>query len=46
MSNVSRAFPPVSAYEELALAEQFADEYARYRANVRRWLPRITPWRG
>lgn len=36
----------VVAYEEPALGEQFADEYKRYRANVRRWLPRITPWRG
>jgi protein-S-isoprenylcysteine O-methyltransferase Ste14 len=36
----------VVAYEEPALSEQFADEYKRYRANVRRWLPRITPWRG
>ena len=36
----------VVAYEEPALGEQFADEYDRYRANVRRWLPRITPWRG
>ena len=35
----------VLAYEEPALGEQFADEYKRYRANVRRWLPRITPWR-
>jgi protein-S-isoprenylcysteine O-methyltransferase Ste14 len=36
----------VIAYEEPVLGEQFADDYARYRANVRRWLPRITPWRG
>jgi protein-S-isoprenylcysteine O-methyltransferase Ste14 len=36
----------VLAHEEPALGEQFADEYKRYRANVRRWLPRITPWRG
>jgi protein-S-isoprenylcysteine O-methyltransferase Ste14 len=36
----------VLAYEEPALGEQFADEYKRYRGNVRRWLPRITPWRG
>ena len=36
----------VLAYEEPALGEQFGDEYKRYRANVRRWLPRITPWRG
>src|SRR5215813_3052348 len=35
----------VVGYEEPALGEQFADEYKRYRANVRRWLPRITPWR-
>jgi protein-S-isoprenylcysteine O-methyltransferase Ste14 len=36
----------VVAYEEPALGEQFADEYQRYRTNVRRWVPRITPWRG
>ena len=36
----------VVAYEEPVLGDQFADEYKRYRANVRRWLPRITPWRG
>ena len=36
----------VVAYEEPALDEQFGDEYKRYQANVRRWLPRITPWRG
>jgi protein-S-isoprenylcysteine O-methyltransferase Ste14 len=36
----------VVAYEEPVLVEQFGDEYKRYRANVRRWLPRITPWRG
>ena len=36
----------VLAYEEPALGEQFADEYKRYRANVRRWIPRIRPWRG
>ena len=36
----------VVAYEEPALAAQFADDYKRYRASVRRWLPRITPWRG
>jgi len=28
------------------LGERFANEYKSYRANVRRWLPRITPWRG
>jgi protein-S-isoprenylcysteine O-methyltransferase Ste14 len=36
----------VLAYEEPALDGQFADEYKRYRANVRRWVPRIKPWRG
>ncbi len=36
----------VLAYEEPVLSEQFGDEYARYRAHVRRWWPRITPWRG
>jgi protein-S-isoprenylcysteine O-methyltransferase Ste14 len=36
----------VVAYEEPVLAEQFSDEYERYRANVGRWLPRITPWHG
>ena len=36
----------VVAYEEPVLGEQFGDEYKRYRANVRRWLPRISPWRG
>jgi protein-S-isoprenylcysteine O-methyltransferase Ste14 len=36
----------VLAYEEPTLEGQFADEYERYRANVRRWVPRIKPWRG
>jgi protein-S-isoprenylcysteine O-methyltransferase Ste14 len=36
----------VLAYEEPALDTQFGDEYERYRANVRRWVPRIKPWRG
>ena len=36
----------VLVYEEPALDRQFADEYTRYRANVRRWVPRIKPWRG
>lgn len=35
----------VVAYEEPTLGEQFADEYQHYRANVSRWLPRVTPWR-
>jgi hypothetical protein len=36
----------VLGYEEPALGEQFPEQYKRYRANVRRWIPRTTPWRG
>jgi len=36
----------VLGYEEPALGEQFPEEYKRYRAKVRRWIPRTTPWRG
>ena len=36
----------VLVYEEPVLGEQFPEEYKRYRANVRRWIPRTTPWRG
>jgi len=35
----------VVAYEEPTLSGQFGDEYARYRENVGRWVPRLTPWR-
>jgi protein-S-isoprenylcysteine O-methyltransferase Ste14 len=35
----------VVLYEEPTLARTFGDEYAEYRANVHRWLPRVTPWR-
>jgi protein-S-isoprenylcysteine O-methyltransferase Ste14 len=31
--------------EEPALAARFGDEYLKYKRNVPRWLPRITPWR-
>ena len=34
----------VMAYEEPAMEGQFGDDYASYRANVRRWWPRLTPW--
>jgi protein-S-isoprenylcysteine O-methyltransferase Ste14 len=36
----------VMSYEEPTLQRTFGDQYARYRANVRRWIPRLTPWRG
>ena len=35
----------VLAYEEPALRHQFGDSYQRYRASVRRWWPRLRPWR-
>ena len=35
----------VLTYEEPALAATFKAPYERYRANVPRWLPRLTPWR-
>jgi protein-S-isoprenylcysteine O-methyltransferase Ste14 len=36
----------VRAYEEPTLHRQFPGDYPAYRANVRRWLPRSTPWDG
>ena len=36
----------VIAYEELTLQETFGAEYEVYCANVPRWIPRLTPWRG
>ncbi len=36
----------VLGYEEPTLAGTYGEQYDRYRANVRRWLPRLTPWRG
>ena len=35
----------VLTYEEPTLAATFNAAYERYRANVPRWLPRLTPWR-
>ena len=32
--------------EEPWLSSQFGNEWARYRANVGRWLPRLKPWSG
>jgi protein-S-isoprenylcysteine O-methyltransferase Ste14 len=34
----------VIAYEEPALGRQHPGDYPRYKRNVRRWLPRLTPW--
>jgi protein-S-isoprenylcysteine O-methyltransferase Ste14 len=35
----------VLAYEEPTLRQQFGESYDRYRAHVRRWIPRLVPWR-
>src|SRR5215475_12123735 len=35
----------VLAYEEPTLRAKFGDEYKEFCANVRRWLPRVKPWR-
>lgn len=32
--------------EEPGLERRFGESYRIYRANVPRWLPRATPWRG
>jgi len=34
----------VIAYEEPALRAKFGDDYLEYCRNVRRWIPRLTPW--
>jgi protein-S-isoprenylcysteine O-methyltransferase Ste14 len=36
----------VVSYEEPTLRTQFPADYATYSANVPRWLPRPTAWRG
>ena len=35
----------VLAYEEPVLAQQFGVQYEDFRANVPRWIPRLSPWR-
>ncbi len=38
-------FHLVAVYlEEPGLEKRFGDSYREYRRNVRRWVPRITPW--
>jgi protein-S-isoprenylcysteine O-methyltransferase Ste14 len=34
----------VIVYEEPALRSKFGDDYIGYCRNVRRWIPRLTPW--
>lgn len=36
----------VVAYEEPTLRRSFGDEYEVFCANVPRWIPRLTAWRG
>lgn len=36
----------VVAYEEPTLRRSFGSEYEVYCAGVRRWVPRLRPWRG
>jgi protein-S-isoprenylcysteine O-methyltransferase Ste14 len=35
----------VLTYEEPVLAEKFGAQYEDFRANVPRWIPRLSPWR-
>jgi protein-S-isoprenylcysteine O-methyltransferase Ste14 len=34
----------VCFYEEPALTRRYGDEYLRFKQNVPRWLPRLSPW--
>lgn len=34
----------VYLYEEPSLARRHPEDYPRYKRNVPRWLPRLTPW--
>ena len=36
----------VLTYEEPVLAQQFGVQYEDFRANVPRWIPRLSPWRA
>ena len=36
----------VLAYEEPTLRARFGDDYTAFCAHVRRWWPRVKPWRG
>lgn len=34
----------ILGYEEPTLSQAYGEQYDRYRDNVRRWIPRLTPW--
>src|SRR5437764_1603862 len=36
----------VLTYEEPTLRKRYGNEYARFCANVPRWIPRVRPWSG
>jgi protein-S-isoprenylcysteine O-methyltransferase Ste14 len=36
----------VCFYEEPTLTRRYGDGYLRFKQNVPRWLPRLTPWTG
>lgn len=36
----------VCFYEEPTLTRRYGAEYLRYKRNVPRWMPRLTPWNG
>lgn len=36
----------VCFYEEPTLTRRYGEQYLRYKRNVLRWLPRLTPWTG
>lgn len=36
----------VCFYEEPTLSKRYGEAYLRFRHNVPRWFPRLTPWRG
>jgi len=36
----------IPLYEEPHLEKLFGDEYREYRRHVRRFIPRLSPWRG
>jgi protein-S-isoprenylcysteine O-methyltransferase Ste14 len=33
-------------YEEPTTKRRYGEQYAIYKRNVPRWLPRLTPWKG